>query len=423
MSLSSIPTFSFVFIGVAAIFIAQLNPRSSDYSFPMAGLVLILLAMVQTALASTATPSSRRFAVTKSPPPHTYPLAQLAAASSDKDKFLCLYPQLQEELCEWFATENEMTPEAVQWIREMLDYNVPGGKLNRGTTVLAVYRALKKGAPISEHEYAQAAVLGWTIEFLQAFFLVADDIMDDSQTRRGQPCWYKNQHVNLVAINDSFLLESAVFCILKRHFGNEPYYTELLELLLQTTQQTELGQLLDLTSQPQGNEVDLNRFTMQRYKLIVKYKTAFYSFYLPVALGMILAGNTDEASYQAAKEILLNMGEYFQVQDDYLDCFGDPSVIGKVGTDIQDNKCSWLVVQALERCNEEEKNVLRQNYGAWDDQKVETIKELYRTLDLPNVFAQYEEDSYQRIQKALDEIDLPRDVFEILLNKIYKRSK
>jgi farnesyl diphosphate synthase len=455
MSFSRIPTFSFISIGVAAIVIAQLYPRflSQEYSFPMAGLVLVLLAIVQTALASTATPSSCRFAVTKSQAPHAYPLAQLAAAASDKDKFLCLYPQLQEELCEWFATENEMTPEAVQWIREMLDYNVPGGKLNRGTTVLAVYRALKKGAPISEHEYAQAAVLGWTIEFLQAFFLVADDIMDDSQTRRGQPCWYKNKHVNLVAINDSFLLESAVFCILKRHFGNEPYYTELLELLLQTTQQTELGkyrgssarhdaslawptnltflhsiyllqgQLLDLTSQPQGNEVDLNRFTMQRYKLIVKYKTAFYSFYLPVALGMILAGNTDEASYQAAKEILLTMGEYFQVQDDYLDCFGDPSVIGKVGTDIQDNKCSWLVVQALERCNEEQKNVLRQNYGAWDNQKVETIKELYRTLDLPNVFAQYEEDSYQRIQKALDEIDLPRDVFEILLNKIYKRSK
>jgi hypothetical protein len=246
MSLSSNPTFSFISIGVAAIVIAQLYPRSSDYyysSFPMAGLVvLLLLAVAQTAVASTTTtPSSRRFAVTKSPPPHAYPLAQLAAAASDKDKFLCLYPQLQEELCEWFATEHEMTPEAVQWIRDMLDYNVPGGKLNRGTTVLAVYRALQQGKPISEHEYAQAAVLGWTIEFLQAFFLVADDIMDDSQTRRGQPCWYKNKHVNLVAINDSFLLESAVFCILKRHFGNEPYYTELLELLLQTTQQTELG--------------------------------------------------------------------------------------------------------------------------------------------------------------------------------------
>ena len=246
MSLSTFPT-TVISIGVAAIAIAQLYPRFSTTSFSsaeqMALMALLLVSLLHVTVASTAaTPRSRRFAVMKSPPPRAYPLEELAAAESDKDKFLCLYPQLQEELCEWFAQENEMTEEAVGWIRDMLDYNVPGGKLNRGTTVLAVYRALKKGAPVSDTEYAQAAVLGWTIEFLQAFFLVADDIMDDSQTRRGQPCWYKQKHVNLVAINDSFILESAVFCILKRHFGNEPYYTELLELLLQTTQQTELGE-------------------------------------------------------------------------------------------------------------------------------------------------------------------------------------
>ena len=55
---------------------------------------------------------------------------------------------------------------------------------------------------------------------------------------------------------------------------------------LQVTRQTELGQLLDLTSQPLDEVIDLSRFTLERYISIVKYKTAFYSFYyLPVALG------------------------------------------------------------------------------------------------------------------------------------------
>jgi geranylgeranyl pyrophosphate synthase len=51
------------------------------------------------------------------------------------------------------------------------------------------------------------------------------------------------------------------------------------------------------------------------------------------------------------------------LQDDYLDCYGAPEVIGKIGTDIEDNKCSWLVVQALERVTPEQRLILEQNYG------------------------------------------------------------
>ncbi len=46
-------------------------------------------------------------------------------------------------------------------------------------------------------------------------------------------------------------------------------------------------------------------------------------------------------------------------QDDFLDCFGDPSVTGKIGTDIEDNKCSWLIVQALQRASPEQKVLLQ----------------------------------------------------------------
>jgi farnesyl diphosphate synthase len=77
----------------------------------------------------------------------------------------------------------------------MLDYNVPLGKLNRGMAVLDVCKAMAGGREVSADETFKANALGWCIEFLQAFFLVADDIMDNSITRRGQPCWYRQPQV------------------------------------------------------------------------------------------------------------------------------------------------------------------------------------------------------------------------------------
>jgi len=357
----------------------------------------------------------------------SYPIAQIAKADKDKDKFLAVYPMLRDEMLEHMSN-NEMPPEAVEWCKTMMDYTVPGGKLNRGVTVVAVHRTLiqaNENRDLTDTEVARASVLGWAIEFLQAFFLVADDVMDASETRRGQPCWYKLPHVKNIAINDSFLLESYVFTMLKTHFGKEEYYLHLLELFLQVIQQTEFGQLLDLTSQDEASdEIDLSRFTLERYQKIVKYKTAFYTFYLPVAIGMITSRVEKEEAYDLAKSICCQMGEYFQIQDDYLDCFGDPEVIGKVGTDIQDNKCSWLVVQALDRVTPEQRAVLEKNYGQWSDEKVSIVKALYRDLGLIKIFEDYEEQSYKLIQEKLDKVDLmPKDVFELLLKKIYKRSK
>lgn len=105
---------------------------------------------------------------------------------------------------------------------------------------------------------------------LQAFFLVADDIMDASVTRRGQPCWYKKVRlvcndlyfsindllsfscqscslmlkdgIGLDAINDSFLLEAAIYRLLRRHCRDQPYYVHLLELFTEV-----LKALIDYT--------------------------------------------------------------------------------------------------------------------------------------------------------------------------------
>ena len=78
----------------------------------------------------------------------------------------------------------------------------------------------------------------------------------------------------------------------------------------------------------------------------------------------------------------------------------------------------------MDKVSAEERKVLEENYGQWNDAKVAVVKELYSKLELPAVFASYEEDSYKSIQTELDKVTLmPREVFDLLLKKIYKRSK
>jgi farnesyl diphosphate synthase len=239
--------------------------------------------------------------------------------------------------------------------------------------------------PLQPDEFRLTSTLGWLTELLQAFFLVSDDIMDASVTRRGEPCWYRQHAVGMIAINDAFMLESAIYLILKKHFRSHPAYLDLIELFHEVTFQTELGQLCDLITAPE-DQVDLNNFSMEKYTFIVIYKTAYY-----------------------------------------MDAFGDPSVIGKIGTDIKDNKCGWLINQALLICTPEQRQLLDDNYGRKDDAKEAKVKKLYKELQLAKKYEEYEEERVGEIRKMIDSVDesegLKKEVFQSFLAKIYKRGK
>ncbi|TRY59498.1 hypothetical protein DNTS_017885, partial [Danionella cerebrum] len=297
---------------------------------------------------------------------------------SDPQLFDAEFEKLVSELTEQDFTDPVLA-DALTRLQEVLNYNAPGGKRNRGLSVIGSLRELISPSEVGPDEVHRALLVGWCIELLQAFFLVADDIMDASVTRRGQPCWYKKHGIGLDAINDAFLLEGSIYRLLRRHCRGQPYYVHLLELFTETSFQTELGQALDLMTAP-PHKIDLNRFTMERYKAIVKYKTAFYSFYLPVAAAMYMAGIENETEHQNAKTILLEMGEFFQIQT----------------------------------C-----------YGRSDAESVERVKALYDTLEMPIRYHQHEEESYRRLQKLiqLHAKNLPHAVFLNFAKKIYKRNK
>ncbi|KAK4885119.1 hypothetical protein RN001_001390 [Aquatica leii] len=335
--------------------------------------------------------------------------------------FMAVFPDLVRDLTD--VPEYVDIPEVTKRFAKVLQYNVPCGKKTRGLTTVATYKLIEDPSKLSDQNIRLAQILGWCVEMLHGSFLINDDIMDASKTRRGATCWYLVDGVGMQAINDALLLENGVYALLKKHFSDHYCYVPTMELFHEVIMKTSMGQSLDiLCTVDQVPQLDY--FTMNRYNAIVKYKTGFYSFQLPVSLALYLAGRYDPELHRQATTILLEMGHFYQVQDDFLDCFGDSEVTGKKGTDIEEGKCSWLVVLALQRATPEQKKVLQLNYGRRDPKCVETVRNLYEDLGLPNTYAIYEEESYNLIRTNIQQVSagLPHKLFYKFLESIYRRD-
>lgn len=151
--------------------------------------------------------------------------------------------------------------------------------------------------------------------------------------------------------------------------------------------------------------------------------------------------------YTVALSILIPLGEYFQVQDDWLDYSAPPEVLGKIGTDIVDNKCSWVVNTALlltspsssgnpfntsltKERSAELRKTLEENYGKKDPQNAHEarVKQVYQEINVRAAYEKYEETVVGVLKERIAGVEekqggLKREVFESFLGKIYKRSK
>jgi len=374
----------------------------------------------------------------------------MPSQSELRQAFLAVYDDLKHFLLNECKDQYALPEEHVSYIARLMDYTVQGGKLNRGLSVVETVLYMQPDA--SDETLYKARVVGWCIEWLQAFFLVADDIMDASITRRGQPCWYKLEDVGMVACNDYLILESQIYRILKHYFAPQcadssqddtnataAVYYQLLNQFHETTFQTELGQLNDTRIQlldPETKQLDLNRLNITTYNHIVKYKTSYYSFYLPIVSGYILLGLSEQKNrqlFQLTENICIQMGEYFQIQDDFLDCYGSPEVIGKIGRDIEEGKCCWIVIQALNKCTTpEQKQIIQDHYGRDNENDVAIIKQLYSDLDIVSVYKQYERETCKQLTSLIDDlvqkqqvlgVHVNGQVFHSFLDKISSRTK
>ena len=206
-----------------------------------------------------------------------------------------------------------------------------GGKRLRPVLVLM-------SAEIFEADYKNALDAALAIEIFHNFSLVHDDIMDDAPLRRGKETVHERWDINTGILSGDAMLINAYQ--LFENYQSE-IFQELAKLFSKTAMQVCEGQQYDIDFESRDD------VSIEDYLKMIEYKTAVLVG-ASLQMGAIVA-NTSEANKQSVYEFGRLLGIAFQLQDDYLDAFGDPETFGKQsGGDIIENKKTFLYLKSLE---------------------------------------------------------------------------
>ncbi|MEX0273055.1 MAG: polyprenyl synthetase family protein [Flavobacteriaceae bacterium] len=219
----------------------------------------------------------------------------------------------------------------------------------------------------NDHKDALDAALA--IEVFHNFSLVHDDIMDEAPLRRGNPSVHKKWNINSGILSGDAMLIMAYQLL--EGYGPGLHH-KLSHLFGKTALQVCEGQQMYMDFETQ------EKVPLSRYMTMIEYKTAVL---LATALQMgALVGRASEKDQQSLYDFGRNLGLAFQLQDDYLDAFGDPITFGKqVGGDIIENKKTYLYITALEKGSEPQKKEL---LALFSSKPKNPAKKVDRVLDL-----------------------------------------
>jgi geranylgeranyl diphosphate synthase type II len=270
-----------------------------------------------------------------------------------------------------------------------------GGKRMRPLLVLMGYELFDEAI-----EKALPAALA--VEVFHNFTLVHDDIMDAAPTRRGKPTVHTKYGDNTAILSGDVMLLYAIEHLRKvepQHLGT------VLGMFNKTAIEICEGQQFDMDFE-QRSDVGLSE-----YIRMIELKT---SVLLAAALhiGATLANASDEIKAHLYEFGRL-LGISFQIQDDWLDTFGDPESVGKQpGGDIAQGKKTWLVLRTLELANERDRarleRVLRSRPRD-PQKKIEQVKTIFEKYDIRHLASKAKE-AYQAEGMAhLEAVPLPKE--------------
>ena len=288
-----------------------------------------------------------------------------------------------------YPTQPEGLYEPISYVLSM------GGKRLRPTLLLLSYSLFKD-------DIDTALPLAIGLETYHNHTLLHDDLMDNADVRRGKPTVHKKWDANTAVLSgDAMLIIAFRHFIEARCEGKE----QILELFANTALEICEGQQYDV------NFERLTDVTESEYMEMIRLKTSVLLACAAKA-GALAAGASPEDAdtlYRFAEK----MGLAFQVQDDWLDVYGDPKVFGKkIGGDILCGKKTYLLINALNRADAADKQRLLALLADSEmpaGEKIAAVTHIYDALGISQFTLQTIDNLYKEALAALDALSLPAE--------------
>ena len=284
-------------------------------------------------------------------------------------------------------------------------FSANGGKRHRPLICMLAARAVG-GDPARARSAAAA------IEHFQSAALIHDDIADKGQLRRGKPCMYLTEGVGRAINCGDYDITLSTDAVLRDEALDAPLKLRVLGELTAMMQRTVEGQALDL-GWVQNERFDL---TVQDYLTMATLKTAHYSGAVPLAVGAMVGGGSEQ-QVEALRSFGLATGLAFQIQDDLLNLVGDAGD-KDFRNDITEGKRTLVAVHALEHAESETRRELVEilRSGTQDAALLERAVEIFDETGSIAFAHDYALRLTERAKEELSGIELENDCRELLLS-------
>lgn len=262
-------------------------------------------------------------------------------------------------------------------------------------------------AEVFDADSQKALAAATAVEVFHNFSLIHDDIMDDAPLRRGNETVHEKWN-----LNTGILSGDAMLILAYQFFETyEPnVFRDLAKLFSKTALEVCEGQQYDVDFETRDD------VTISEYLKMIEYKTAVLVG-AAMKMGAIVAETSTENA-NAIYDFGLNLGIAFQLQDDYLDAFGDPETFGKqVGGDIIENKKTYLYLKAMEYAKAEEKEQLLHLFSIQpsdNTDKIESVKQLFNQTGASDATQSAIQEYTLKAFETLDKMNISEDKKTVL---------